>query len=36
MSISDAGEVDPYWQLDLGVEGLPIKEVLIIGRTEDS
>jgi len=24
----------PYWQLDLGLEGLPIKTVLILGGTE--
>jgi len=25
----------PHWQLDLGLEGLPIKTVLIIGGTEN-
>jgi len=24
------GGEDPFWQLDLGLEGLPIKEVLLI------
>jgi len=34
MTASAGTDVDPHWQLDLGVAGLPIKYVLIIGRVE--